>query len=133
MGRSLNQGREKDFHEISRPTLDFNHRPVEWVTRFIARVQGDWGVMLNTHRHLNSRLEISGLFLRASYILSCHAQEHLRNYKNFILVIKPTDALISQIYFWNKNPDDGHRNCPKHVEFYSKNKFEKLVHLLILL
>jgi hypothetical protein len=25
-------------------------------------------------------------------------------------------------------PDDGQRNCPKHVEFYSKNKFEKLVH-----
>jgi len=21
-------------------------------------------------------------------------------------------------------------NCPKHVEFYSKNKFEKLVHLV---
>jgi len=21
-------------------------------------------------------------------------------------------------------PDDGQRNCPKHVEFYSKNKFE---------
>jgi hypothetical protein len=27
-------------------------------------------------------------------------------------------------------PDDGHRNCPKHAEFYSKNKFEKLVHLV---
>ena len=64
--------------------------------------------------------------------------------------------LISQIYFWNKTlcfgqflrpssgvfhcthnngvqwktPDDGQRNCPKHVEFYSKNKFEKLVHLI---
>jgi hypothetical protein len=24
-----------------------------------------------------------------------------------------------------KTPDDGHKNCPKHVEFYSKNKFEK--------
>ena len=24
--------------------------------------------------------------------------------------------------------DDGQRNCPKHVVFYSKNKFEKLVH-----
>ena len=24
--------------------------------------------------------------------------------------------------------DDGQRNCPKHVEFYSKNKFEKLMH-----
>jgi len=29
-----------------------------------------------------------------------------------------------------KTPDDGHRNCPKRVEFYSKNKFEKLVHLV---
>jgi len=25
---------------------------------------------------------------------------------------------------------DGQRNCPKHVEFYSKNKFDKLVHLV---
>ena len=29
-----------------------------------------------------------------------------------------------------KTPDDGQRNCPKHVEFYSKKKFEKLVHLV---
>ena len=28
------------------------------------------------------------------------------------------------------SPDDGQRNCPKHVEFYSKNKIEKLVHLV---
>jgi len=26
--------------------------------------------------------------------------------------------------------DDVQRNCPKYVEFYSKNKFEKLVHLV---
>jgi len=26
--------------------------------------------------------------------------------------------------------DDGQRNCPKHVELYSKNKFEKLVYLV---
>jgi len=25
---------------------------------------------------------------------------------------------------------DGQRNCPKYVEFYSKNKFEKLVHVV---
>ena len=30
-----------------------------------------------------------------------------------------------------KTPDDGQRNCLKHVEFYSKNKFEKLVHLIV--
>jgi len=29
-----------------------------------------------------------------------------------------------------KIPDDGQMNCPKHVEFYSKNKFETLVHLV---
>ena len=29
-----------------------------------------------------------------------------------------------------KTPDDGQKNCPKHVEFYSKNKFQKLVHLV---
>jgi len=33
------------------------------------------------------------------------------------------------VYSEEKTPDDGQRNCPKHVEFYSKNKFEKLVHL----
>jgi len=32
-----------------------------------------------------------------------------------------------------KTPDDGQRNCPKHVEFLYKNKFGKLVHLFILL
>jgi len=29
-----------------------------------------------------------------------------------------------------KIPDDGQRNCPKHVEFYSENEFENLVHLV---
>ena len=29
-----------------------------------------------------------------------------------------------------KNPDDGQRNFPKYEEFHSKNKFEKLVHLV---
>ena len=29
-----------------------------------------------------------------------------------------------------KTADDGRKNCPKHVEFYSKNKFRKTVHLV---
>jgi hypothetical protein len=29
-----------------------------------------------------------------------------------------------------ETPDDGQRNCPKHVEFHSKNKIEKLLHLV---
>jgi len=29
-----------------------------------------------------------------------------------------------------KTADDGQRNCPKHVDLYSKNKYEKLMHLV---
>ena len=32
--------------------------------------------------------------------------------------------------FTVKTPDDRQRKFPKHVEFCSKNKFEKLVHLV---
>jgi hypothetical protein len=35
--------------------------------------------------------------------------------------------LLLCIQYWT--PDDGQKTCPKHVEFYSKNKFEKLVHI----
>jgi hypothetical protein len=37
---------------------------------------------------------------------------------------------IPLLYVQWKTRDDGQRNCPKHVEFHSKNKFEKLVHLV---
>jgi len=30
-----------------------------------------------------------------------------------------------------KIPDDGERNSPKQVEFYSKNKFEKIYHCCV--
>jgi hypothetical protein len=30
----------------------------------------------------------------------------------------------------SKTPDDGQRNCPKHVEFCYKNKFGELMHLV---
>jgi len=44
-------------------------------------------------------------------------------------VSKPVWHTQLQCVQW-KTPDDGQRNCPKHVEFYPKNKFEKLVHLV---
>ena len=110
---------------------------------------------------------------------SLYTQQWYMSYR-FANSLRAGDALISQIYFWNKTlhvsdsssahhrefftvhtamvyviqvcwqlassklsawhipllcvqwktPNDGQRNCPKHVEFYSKNKFEKLVHLV---
>jgi len=29
-----------------------------------------------------------------------------------------------------KTPGDGQKNCPKHIQFHSKHRFEKLVHLV---
>ena len=41
-------------------------------------------------------------------------------------------AKLCDIYhccvYSEKLPDGGQRNCPKYVEFHSKNKSEKLVH-----
>jgi hypothetical protein len=46
-----------------------------------------------------------------------------------VYVSKPVWHIPLLCVQWN-TPDDGQRNCPKHVEFNSKNKFEKLVHLV---
>jgi len=45
-----------------------------------------------------------------------------------VYVSKPVWRISLLCVQW-KTPDDGQRNCPKQVEFYYKNKFEKLVHL----
>ena len=47
-------------------------------------------------------------------------------------VIKPAWHMPVPNVQW-KTPDDGQRNCPKHVEFLDKNKFGKLMRLLVLL
>jgi len=45
-------------------------------------------------------------------------------------VSKPVWHILLLCIQW-KTPDDGQRNCLKHVEFYSKTKtFERLVHLV---
>jgi len=50
--------------------------------------------------------------LHVSDIFSVHHQES----RNVLLCVQ----------YWTL--DDGQKTCPKHVQFYSKNKFEKLVH-----
>jgi hypothetical protein len=46
--------------------------------------------------------------------------------------IKPARHIPVPNVQW-KTPDDGQKNCPKHVAFLDKNKFGKLVRLLVLL
>jgi len=61
---------------------------------------------------------------------------HLSIIRSFSLYTQQwyMSANVYDIYhccvYSKKTPDDGEKNRPKHVEFHSKNKFEKLVHLV---
>ena len=67
-----------------------------------------------------------------------YTASHLRNLLSFnviqVMLTASSQHNLYDIYLllcvqcWT--PDDGQRNCPKHEESYSKNKFEILVHLV---
>ena len=59
---------------------------------------------------------------------SLYTQQWCMSYR--FAACKLSENLYVLLCVQRKTPDDGQRNCPKHVEFYSKNKFEKLVHLV---
>jgi len=52
------------------------------------------------------------------------------HHKEFLTVHTTMVYVIQVCCVQWKTPDDGQRNCPKHVEFYSKNKLDKLMHLV---
>ena len=60
---------------------------------------------------------------------SLYTQQWYMSYKFSQVISKPV-WYIPLLYVEWKTPDDVQRNCLKHVEFYSKNKFQKLVHLV---
>ena len=75
-------------------------------------------------------------------LTACEQDQDVPSWSCFSLY--PSDSVLTQAIskpVWHipllcvqwKTIDDGQRNCPKHVEFYSKNKFVKLVHLIGLL
>ena len=62
---------------------------------------------------------------------SLHTQQWYMSYRfadSLRAVSKPVWHIPLLCVQW-KTRDDWQRNCPKHVEFYSKNKFEKFVRL----
>ena len=54
-----------------------------------------------------------------------------RNWGSVLILLTSCQQNLYDIYqccvYNEKSPDDGQGNCPKHVEFHSKNKIEKLV------
>ena len=74
------------------------------------------------------------------YVIQVCWQLASRIRTELVLITKPnTCTNFSNLFLeWNstcfgqfsKTPDFEQRNCPKHVESYSKDKFDKLVHLV---
>jgi len=56
-------------------------------------------------------------------------QDGTRSVLILLASCQQTSMTYTTVVFTVKTPDNGRRKCPKHVEFYSKNKFQKLVHL----
>jgi len=67
--------------------------------------------------------------LHVSESSSVHDKEFFTLHTAMVYVSKPVWH-IPLLCVERKTPDDGQRNCPKRVEFYSKNKFEKLMYLV---
>ena len=74
---------------------------------------------------------------RASWQILIIKPTRCTNFSNLFFELRfrpdPTRELSANLYdiyhccvYSGKTPDDGQRNCPKHVEFYSKNKYEKI-------
>ena len=94
----------------------------------------DFGIHMTVHRDkfliinqldaLISQIYFRNETLHVSGNSSVHHQEFSLYTQQWYMSYRFADSL------WAGANADGQRNCPKHVEFNSKNKFEKLVHLV---
>jgi len=90
---------------------------------------------------LISQIHFWNKTLHVSDSSSVHHQEFCTLHTTMVYVIQVSSWSCSQVVskpVWHipllcvqwKTPCDGQTNWPKDIEFYSKNKFEKLVHLV---
>jgi len=63
--------------------------------------------------------------LHVSGSSSAHHQEFSTVYSVLVYVVKHAGHIQVPNVQW-KTPDDGQRNCPKHVDFLGKNKLGKI-------
>ena len=62
-------------------------------------------------------------------LTACQQDQGVPSWSCLQAVSKPVWHIPLLCIQW-KTPDDGQRNCPKHVEFHSKYTFEKSVHVV---
>ena len=107
----------------------------------VSTVAGAFSEYWNSSSHCRNILKFSNLFLEynstcfgqflcPSSVFHCtHSNGICHTACEHQAVSKPAWHIKLLCVQW-KTPHDGRRNCSKHVEFYSKNKFGKLVQLV---
>ena len=94
---------------------------LEWNSMCFGQfLHPSWGVFHCTH---------SNGICHIGFLAACKQDQDVPSWSCLQAVSKPVWNIPLLCVQW-KTPDDGRRNCPKHVEFHSKNKFEILVHIV---
>jgi len=102
-------------------------------------------LIIKSTRYIISRIYFWNKILHVSDSSSFHHLEFFTVHIAMVYVIQLASRIRTEVPSWScsqavwhipllcvqwKTPDDGQRIYPKHVEFYYKNKFKKLVHLV---
>ena len=118
----------------------------KWGAMALPEITTNWKVLvIKPTRCINSQIYFWNKTLHVSDSSSFHHQEFFNVHTAIHTGFADSLRAGSRRQSWScsqavwhipllcvqwKIPDDEQRNCPKRVEFYSKNKFEKLVHLI---
>ena len=109
----------------------FRSVPVSTIMSFSLYTQ-QWYMSYRFCFQLASRINtelVPSWSCRQKILLTACEQDQDGTGSILILWPKPVWHILLLCVQW-KTPDDGQRNCSKHVEFYSKNKFKESVHLV---
>jgi len=109
---------------VSKPVWHIPLLCVQWKTPDDGERNCPKHVEFHSKNKFEKLVHLIGFIIRTEKKFMDVVFERPRPWRNLTQV-----NLKCWIITW-KTPDDGQRNCPKHVEFHSKNKFEKLVHLV---
>ena len=130
---AVSQSTSSHFPELFGSCVSYSHVIFKWKYMYWVwrpRDHALWYISYNKINSMHRFLKfIFGMKLYVFRTVSFHHQEFFTLHIAMVYVSKHVWHTPLLCVLW-KTPDVVQRNCPKHIEFYSKSKFEKLVHLV---
>jgi len=116
------------FHTINNALISYNKQCTNFSNLFLKWSSTCFRQFLCPSSEVFHCTHSNGI-CHTGLLTVCEQDQHVPSWSCLQAVSKPVWLIPLLCVQW-KTPDDGQRNCLKHVEFHSKNKFEKLVHLV---